>query len=387
MRHCRPTPLATLPMRFSLRSRLVFLFWSVVLAPSWAWAHNPIASWATIQVHPDHLEIKLELASESAWLVLGEKLDRAPEIEPALPRLRARAGDLYRVSVEGETLALKESSVELREEDGVEFRLRFPRPSKGLLRVDVLYLKLLPSDHHTSLAMTDGGEQPLASELLTAAKPWAEFLLPPLAASSENARNGSQVAPARPRPASASFSSFFKLGVEHILTGYDHLLFLFGLLVVCRRISSMLTIITCFTLAHSLTLALAALDLVSIPSRVVEPLIAASIVFVGLENLLRREEPRGRWLLTFAFGLIHGFGFASVLREIGLGTSGAALFGPLFSFNLGVELGQIAVAAVILPLLWPLRKWPAFSRHGTRILSALILLAGVYWLLQRTLLA
>jgi hypothetical protein len=116
---------------------------------------------------------------------------------------------------------------------------------------------------------------------------------------------------------------------------------------------------------------------------VVEPLIAASIVFVGVENLLRRDEPRWRWALTLAFGLIHGFGFAGVLREAGLGSSGAGLLVPLFSFNLGVELGQIAVAVVVLPLLWKLRGLPWFERHGQRLISVFVVLAGAYWLLQR----
>jgi hypothetical protein len=103
----------------------------------------------------------------------------------------------------------------------------------------------------------------------------------------------------------------------------------------------MALVITCFTLAHSVTLGLAALDFVTLSPRLVEPLIAASIVFVGVENLLRRDDPRGRWALTLAFGLIHGFGFAGVLKDAGLGSSGAALLVPLFSFNLGVELGQV----------------------------------------------
>jgi hydrogenase/urease accessory protein HupE len=174
------------------------------------------------------------------------------------------------------------------------------------------------------------------------------------------------------------------LGIGHILTGYDHLLFLLGLLVACRRLRTMVVIITCFTLAHSITLALAALGLVVIPSRIVEPLIAASIVFVGVENLVRREEPPHRWLLAFFFGLIHGFGFASALREAGLGQSGAALAVPLFSFNLGVELGQLGLVAVVFPLLLWLRARPAFVRVGPPVVSALVAVAGLFWLLQRT---
>src|SRR4030095_11994348 len=101
--------------------------------------------------------------------------------------------------------------------------------------------------------------------------------------------------------------------------------------------------------------------IVHLPSRLVEPAIAASIVFVGVENLWRRgDEPRGRWALTFAFGLIHGFGFASVLRDLGVGAGAQGIVMPLFTFNLGVELGQVAIASVVLPIVWQLRKTEGF---------------------------
>ena len=181
---------------------------------------------------------------------------------------------------------------------------------------------------------------------------------------------------------------FVRLGVEHIWTGYDHLLFLFALLAVCASFRASVRVISCFTLGHSLTLVLATLDWVNVPARFAEPLIAASIVYVGVENLVRRgSEPRGRGALTFGFGLIHGFGFASVLRELGVGVNGSGLALPLFSFNLGVELGQIAIAAVVLPLLWQLRKQEWFLRRGVPAISALVALAGLYWLVARTLVA
>ena len=154
---------------------------------------------------------------------------------------------------------------------------------------------------------------------------------------------------------------YLLLGVEHIFTGYDHLSFLFGLLVVvgsfglrggARRVVS---VVTAFTLAHSLTLIASALGWVALPSKIVEPAIALSIAYVGVENLVNRT-PRRRWLLTFAFGLVHGFGFASVLREIGLPQRG--LLVSLVSFNVGVELGQLAVVAAVLPLLAMIARGP-----------------------------
>jgi hydrogenase/urease accessory protein HupE len=180
-----------------------------------------------------------------------------------------------------------------------------------------------------------------------------------------------------------SFANFLSLGVRHILTGYDHLLFLFGLLLVARGFFSALSIITSFTIAHSITLAVATLRLVQIPSRIVEPLIAVSIVFVGVENLLRGEIPKSRRLLTFGFGLIHGFGFASALREAGIASSAGLIVLPLFSFNLGVELGQVMVAAVALPIIWRLRENPMFVARWAPVCSAAVVLLGSFWLVER----
>ena len=147
---------------------------------------------------------------------------------------------------------------------------------------------------------------------------------------------------------------YLRLGVEHIFTGYDHLSFLFGLLIVAGASGlrggarKVLSVVTAFTLAHSVTLIASALGLVTIPPRLVEPAIALSIAYIGVENLVN-PSMRWRWLVTFAFGLIHGFGFASVLREIGLPQHGLLL--SLVSFNLGVEAGQLAVVVTVLPLL------------------------------------
>ena len=176
------------------------------------------------------------------------------------------------------------------------------------------------------------------------------------------------------------------MGVEHILTGYDHLIFLFGLLIAMSQFRATLWVITCFTLAHSATLALAAFDLVRIPDGIVEPLIAATIIYVGAENLLGLGNPTGRWRLALIFGLVHGLGFATELKEKVGGIVGEKIVVPLLSFNLGVELGQMAVAALVLPVIWWLRREPALVGRLVPSCSALVVLAGAWWLLQRTLL-
>ncbi|GDX79777.1 membrane protein [Deltaproteobacteria bacterium] len=173
---------------------------------------------------------------------------------------------------------------------------------------------------------------------------------------------------------------FGALGVEHIWTGYDHLLFLFGLLLAAKGLRAMLLVVTGFTVAHSITLSLAALGWVHLAPAVVEPAIAASIVFVGVENLWKPTAAR-RAVVTFALGLVHGFGFAGMLLELGLPRS--ALVAALVSFNGGVELGQAAIVALILPLLLLLRRAPWWERRAVPLLSAGVALAGLVWFVER----
>ena len=145
-----------------------------------------------------------------------------------------------------------------------------------------------------------------------------------------------------------SVVSFLRMGIEHILTGYDHLVFLFGLVLIGGRLRSLVGAVTAFTVAHSITLALAVLGVWAPSPRIVEPAIALSIVWVGIENFFVKNA-EGRWRITFPFGLIHGFGFAGALREIELPRARVPL--ALVSFNLGVEVGQLAVMAVVVPLI------------------------------------
>lgn len=174
-------------------------------------------------------------------------------------------------------------------------------------------------------------------------------------------------------------AEFFKLGMKHIFLGYDHILFLLALLVV-DRLGTVVKIVTSFTVAHSLTLMLAALQVVALPSRFIESAIAATIVYVAIENLWVKDTHH-RWWLTFAFGLIHGFGFANVLRELGLPAAGLAR--SLIAFNLGVEAGQLAIVATVWPL-WRLganRPWGVWLARGS---SVAIGICGLLWLLDRT---
>lgn len=195
-----------------------------------------------------------------------------------------------------------------------------------------------------------------------------------------------------------TFGSFLREGVHHLATGYDHLLFLLCLLLPAplywrdKRWQPALSgrgafretvaVITAFTLAHSVTLALAALQIVALPSRLVESAIAASIVFAALHNL-RPLLTRGRWLLAGGFGLIHGFGFASVLGELPLGIAERSL--ALAGFNVGVELGQLGFICLFLPVLWWIRQHPIYIRSILPVSSMLIAFIAMIWLCQRVL--
>lgn len=245
-------------------------------------------------------------------------------------------------------------------------------PAQPFKRLDLHFevIRELTAGHRMFFTLVNAAGESVTERLLNQNSPVVTILV------------DATVPAAAPGPL-PSFAGFLWLGVEHIGMGYDHLVFLFGLLIVTRSFRAALVVITCFTLAHSITLAVATFDLVNLPGQYTEPLIAATIIYVGAENIVRRGDPHGRWLLTFVFGLIHGFGFASVLRELGVGAHGGGVTMPLFAFNLGVELGQIALAAVALPLIWKLRTKPAFVRNVVPGCSAAVAALGGYWLIQR----
>ncbi len=180
--------------------------------------------------------------------------------------------------------------------------------------------------------------------------------------------------------ASLRQGGFFRLGVEHILTGYDHLLFLAALLLPGGRFLTLLRIITAFTLAHSITLALAVLGVVTIPDRLVECVIAASIVWVALENVLLPSSASRRWVVSFLFGLVHGFGFASTLTALELPPRNLAV--ALLGFNVGVEAGQALVVALLLPLLVWMRGWQ-WEPRVVRAASFAVAAVGLAWFVER----
>jgi hypothetical protein len=180
----------------------------------------------------------------------------------------------------------------------------------------------------------------------------------------------------------AVMKTFIPSGTHHILIGPDHILFLIGLLLLGGSWIALVRIVTAFTIGHSITLSLAALNIFSPPASIIEPAIALSIVFVGADNLVRGDGRDLRAWVALTFGLVHGFGFASVLREFGLPRE--ALGWSLFSFNLGVEIGQLAVVLAVASLLAAVRR--RSDVMGARVAiagSVVVIAAGTYWFVQR----
>lgn len=181
-------------------------------------------------------------------------------------------------------------------------------------------------------------------------------------------------------PGPAGLFGFVRLGVRHILTGYDHLLFLLALLIGAANFWRVLGIASAFTLAHSITLSLAATKLVEAPAALVEPLIAASIIWVAVENMLGEGRLWRRFAVAFVFGLVHGLGFAGALHPLAL--AGWSLVRALAGFNLGVELGQAMAILVAFPALFAIARL-ARSALVYRCASLAVAAAGAWWLVQR----
>lgn len=371
---------------------LVGVMW-LVLAGS-VRAHDPGLSTGRIEIRSSDVVWTVAFApTDAEWLLPLDQRGGDEARQKTL--LGQKAGELLGANEDGRALVLGPTEVVVRPGDNVELQTTLTRGPGRRLTFTLRCFPALPAGHRHYVSVVSEAGELLAEGLLHARAPSltveAPAGVPPEARpvlAAEPVPAAAVVPPAPVTPRRSGFLLFFHLGVEHILVGYDHLLFLFGLLVVCTRWQTIAAIVTSFTIGHSLTLILATVGTVSLPGRVVEPAIAASIVVIALENLLRRgAEPRGRWWVTFFFGLVHGFGFATVLRDLGVAESPGGLLVPLAAFNLGVEAGQLLVAALVVPLLQWGRRRGVVTDRSVAVLSVLIGAAGLYWLVARTLLA
>ncbi|HEY2932264.1 MAG TPA: HupE/UreJ family protein [Acidobacteriota bacterium] len=356
----------------SFRGRARIWLWGVI----WAFvftkstlAHNVPFSYLDLRLGAGGIEGTLvahsvDLSYDLAWVTPDELMDRS-----TAEKWRGEMEKLIRsrlvVGGEGKELQIEIGNMDvLQERQALQFHLRFPwRKVPGTIGLRCMLFPYDPQ-HQTFVNIYERGR--LAhQEILSKARPELMYY------------TGST------QGHFAVLKKFIPAGIEHILIGPDHVLFIVGLLLLGGGIWRLLKIVTAFTLAHSITLSLAALDIVSPPARLIEPAIALSIVYVGLDNLLIGREGRdARAWIAFFFGFIHGFGFANVLREFGLPRQ--ALGWSLFSFNFGVEIGQALIVVMVALILNVIRsRSHRLARQIVFAGSAGVMLAGAYWFVQR----
>ena len=395
----------------ALLHAIAFLFLAVALVTR-AHAHTTDTSYARVRIFADHLEVRLTCDIFTLQRIVPD-LDANHDAALSREELRRATPAIQKFFREHVRIELNEAATDLGEPKDPFWPLDAPDPIPAAAwhtneaLVSFGFDKRLASPAKTVALMFDifrtfgerhsvlgvveyrGKTTEVVFTLVepdylfdvafadpTGTAPDAKILPSPT-------QNGKGDAAARPAPHRSNSDDspvwrFFKLGIEHILTGYDHLCFLLALIVV-SRLRPLIAIITSFTIAHSITLLLAAFGVVTLPTRFIECSIALTIVYVAAENLWRSEYGH-RWMLTFFFGLIHGFGFANTLNPQELPLEAKAKC--LLVFNLGVEAGQLAVVVVLLPVSLALANW----RHGRRAkmaVSVVVALLGLAWFLDR----
>jgi hydrogenase/urease accessory protein HupE len=334
---------------------------------------------ARVSAHPvpfSYLDVHLQPDAVESTLVL-HIIDVAHDlgIEPAEQLLdpdfaRARSGDIaglvarrLALVADGRRLTTPWTDVEVLA-DRLSVRVRVRVPLAGPTGSVAIDGRLFPYDpnHKTFVNVYDGDA--LTQAILDDGRARFEYFA--------GSRQGRW----------AVVSKFIPSGIEHILIGPDHILFLVGLLLLGGTVRRLALVVTGFTAGHSVTLSLAALGIVTPPAGIVEPIIALSIVYVGLDNLLKRDGRDVRLWIALGFGLIHGFGFASVLRDMGL--PAGALGWSLFSFNVGVEIGQLLIVAGVATVMAALRSTSEVLTQRLVFAGSLtVVVAGGFWFVER----
>ncbi len=342
-----------------MRAAAAALVVAVVLGVATADAHQQGISYSDVELVDGQARVDLVLSTHDiGGDVDGDGVLRDDEVLGRYPQLRRAFARAIVVEAGGTPCPLTLQDHAFQPNEGVLFRLRGPCPTAFPVHVVIRLTMLTSADGYNLGKIRAGGR--LVEHVFTRTD--AEVVV-------GEASGG----------VAAAFGRFFVLGVEHIATGYDHILFLLALLIVGGGLRSLVAIVTAFTVAHSVTLSLAVLDVVQLPARLVESAIALSIAWVALENLVI-EQVRGRWRITFAFGLMHGFGFASILRAMQLPREG--LVASLLAFNLGVEAGQLIVVVLTYPIVRLIERSP-HRRLLVSIASAGILVMALWWFGER----
>ncbi len=375
---------------------LAFVLWVVAAPPalhaSAPAPHEPGQSYMYLRIHEDSLAVRLEIRAEDLNQALGlgwraESGRSETEIATDLRRIREYVEARFSLAAEGRPLDLRFTGLDVRFVDWGDF-VMLNYESDGLEAVpdsiDIdfsLFFEWNP-DHRDMVIIEHNWKTGTFNN-----EAGVSLIMSP--------GNTSQTLDLTTSSVWRGFIAMIWQGVWHILIGLDHILFLVALVLPAVLVRAdgrwepaesfrtalikLVAIVTFFTIAHSVTLSLAALDLVRFPSRVIESIIAASIAVAAAANLMPQLHIR-EWLIAFLFGLFHGFGFASVLGDIGLSREFLVL--TLLGFNIGVELGQIAIIAVIFPILFVLRGTRLY-RWIFRLGSAFLILIALHWVAER----
>ena len=369
-------------------------FWLLLIAlllHGTAWAHKPSDSYLTLRAAGVNMDIRWDIALRDLDYVL--QLDRDDSGDLSWGEVRQRSDDITRLAIS--RLALTAGGAACRLVTAADLQL--DKHSDGT------YAVLSLTAQCQSLNAPLKVNYSLLFDVDTSHRGLVQWIAPVAAGTAEAAQalifgieSAEQTLALTPASPWQTLRQYIADGVWHIWIGYDHILFLLALLlpaVLVRRAGQwdpapnlrgsfveVLKVVTACTLAHSITLSLAALQIVTLPSRLVESVIAASVIVAALSNL-RGTLDKKRWVMAFAFGLIHGFGFASVLADLGLPKDALVL--ALIGFNAGVEIGQLCIVAVFLPLAFWLRA-TRFYRVGVLTGgSLLVALLASWWLAQR----
>ena len=354
--------------------RRVFVVWicaivGVLLPAANAGAHDLNSSYSAVVVTPDSLQAVFTF--DISDLKKNFNLDANGDSNVDRDELLAALPGIYDYVEEHAAIAVNFSPAKLERRPGgftqddfgnVFINFNFARPLNALpaeISLRIGFFEKFGSQHK-NLAKVVAGEQ-IQQAIFSEESQRQRFVI------------GGKVS------LFSQIGEFTKLGIEHIFLGFDHIMFLFALSVIGGRFGNLVKIVTAFTVAHSLTLILAALEILKLPPRLIESGIALSIAYVAAENFFIAQSNH-RWILTFIFGLVHGFGFANVLRDLGLPTTG--LVPSLLAFNAGVEIGQLCIVAVFFPItLWIARQ--KFQRQVVFAFSSVILLFGLAWFVER----
>jgi hypothetical protein len=360
----------TLPLTLtSMKPAIAALAAWLVLIASPASAHPVPFSYLDIRLGPGSLDVTLVAhifdVAHDLQLEPPELLLEAPQLAAREAAIRAMLAARVRITVDDQMLPPPawQTAEPLVERQSLRLHASVPlRNAPGVVSIEALLFPYDPA-HETFVNVYEADDLRLQA-ILDTGKARMEYYA--------GSRQG----------VAAVIRKFVPTGFEHILIGPDHLLFLAGLLLLGGSVRRLAVIVSAFTVAHSLTLSLATLQILQPPARLIEPAIALSIVYVGADNLMVHGGRDVRTWIAFGFGFIHGFGFANVLSAMDL--PARALGWSLLSFNLGVELGQLLIVLILgSAIVAGHARYPAAGRRFASIGSIIVIVAGAYWFIAR----